>query len=176
MQLMDNFEWFCQPCQDARLSNNVPDNTGDSSDIEALWIQVKFPTNTTLFSVIYRSELESTNFFESFRGALEKAWLKTDSIFILGDFNCYFKKDIERIPFHVLDIFEDKDDVLWGWNLLFNDVCDAHAPYKDVKVRSVCSPWINSEIRLKMNKRFKLFKVATRTKRSGQMEGIQKIT
>lgn len=369
MQLMDNFEWFFQPCLDARLSNNVPDNTGDcvqhkddylerfaaslntshndlriahlnvcslrnkiedirllqkicrfdvlaigeshlnasipdnvlqipglkfircdrsqrkgggvimyyaehlsvthrrdlaASDIEALWIRVKFPTNTTLFSVIYRSELESTNFFESFRGALEKAWLKTDSIFILGDFNCCllnrdpdgiptlgktkklietfedfnmqniisqptritstteslidlivttkanmvrqcgvlplgisdhslvyatlklkskrpppkivrsrnfkrcdiqdFQKDIERIPFHVLDIFEDKDDVLWGWNLLFNDVCDVHAPYKDVKVRSVCSPWINSEIRLKMNKRFKLFKVATRTK------------
>ncbi|XP_022797595.1 uncharacterized protein LOC111335861 [Stylophora pistillata] len=33
-----------------------------------------------------------------------------------------FKKDIELIPFHLLDIFEDKDDVLWGWNLLFNDV------------------------------------------------------
>ena len=28
VQSMDNFEWFCQPCLDARLSNNVPD-TGD---------------------------------------------------------------------------------------------------------------------------------------------------
>ena len=57
-------------------------------DIEAIWIQVKFPTHTTLFSVVYRSELETPNFFENFHGVLEKAWLKTDSIFVLGDLNC----------------------------------------------------------------------------------------
>ena len=57
-------------------------------DIEAVWIQVKFPAHTTLFSVVYRSELETPNFFENFHGVLEKAWLKTDSIFVLGDLNC----------------------------------------------------------------------------------------
>ena len=233
--------------------------------IEALWIQVKFPTNSTLFSVVYRSELETTNFFENFRVVLEEAWSKTDSIFLLRDLNCCllktdsndnvltsykvkklmeifddfnlqdviteptritstteslidlivttktnmirksgvlplgisdhclvyatlrlkcktllrkiirsrnfkkcnfhdFKNDIERVPFHVLDIFEDKVDLLWGWNLLFNDVCNVHAPYKEVKVRSVSSPWINSEIKIKMNRHFKLFKEATNTK------------
>ena len=57
-------------------------------DIEAIWIQVKFPAHSTLFSVVYRSELESPNFFENFHGVLERAWLKTDSIFVLGDLNC----------------------------------------------------------------------------------------
>lgn len=42
---------------------------------------------------------------------------------------------------------------------MFNDVCDVYVFYKDVKVCSVCLLWINSEIRLKMNKWFKLFKV-----------------
>ena len=60
--------------------------------IDALWIQVKFPTNSTLFSVVYRSELETTNFFENFRVVLEKAWSKTDSIFLLRDLNCCLLK------------------------------------------------------------------------------------
>ena len=49
---------------------------------------MKFRVHTTLFSVVYRSELETPNFFENFHGVLEKAWLKTDSIFVLGDLNC----------------------------------------------------------------------------------------
>ena len=41
-------------------------------DIEALWIQVKFPTHTTLFSVVYRSELETPNFFDNYHAFLRK--------------------------------------------------------------------------------------------------------
>ena len=29
-----------------------------------------------------------------------------------------FKADIEKIPFHILDIFHHKDDTLWGWEQL----------------------------------------------------------
>ena len=58
-------------------------------DIEAIWIQVKFPAHSTLFSVVYRSELETPNFFENFQSILERAWLKPDSIFVLGDLNCF---------------------------------------------------------------------------------------
>ena len=58
-------------------------------DIEAIWIQVKFPAHSTLFSVVYRSELETLNFFENFQGILERVWLKSDSIFVLGDLNCF---------------------------------------------------------------------------------------
>ena len=236
-----------------------------AKEMEAIWIQVKFPTSTSLFSVVYRSELETPNFFENFKNVLEKAWLKTDNIFVLGDLNCCmleaqnntnsasistktkkllnifedfnmvnvitdptritctseslidlilttkdhlvrstgvvplgisdhslvyttlkltskrpppkiirvrnfknfnktdFMTDVERIPFHVLEVFDDKDDALWGWEQLFKDVCNTHAPYKDVKARSMSHPWINTTIRLKMNRRFKLFKKAIST-------------
>ena len=75
-----------------------------------------------------------------------------------------FKTDIERTPFHIAAVFEDNDDVLCAWNQLFKGVCDIHAPLKEIKVRSVSSPWINNSIRLKMNRRFKLFKRAVETK------------
>ena len=55
-----------------------------------------------------------------------------------------FKASIEQTPFYVSTIFEDNDDVLWAWELLFK-----HAPWRDVKVRSVSSPWMNNLIRLK---------------------------
>lgn len=48
--------------------------------------------------------------------------------------------------------------------ILFKGVCDNHAPYKDVKVRSQSAPWINNTIRLKINRRFKLFKKAVDSK------------
>ena len=38
-----------------------------------------------------------------------------------------FKADIEKIPFHILEIFHHKDDALWGWEQLFKDVCNARS-------------------------------------------------
>ena len=51
-------------------------------------MQIKFPTTSALLSVIYRSGQESPNFFEDMHGVLEKAWMKSDTIILLGDFNC----------------------------------------------------------------------------------------
>ena len=75
-----------------------------------------------------------------------------------------FQADISAAPFHVSHIFDVKDDVLWAWNTLFKDICDLHAPIKRVKIRSQSSPWINNDIRRKMNLRYKLFKYAVSTK------------
>ena len=75
-----------------------------------------------------------------------------------------FKADMEQTPFYIASVFDDMDDILWAWNQLFRGVCDSHAPLKEIKVRSVSSPWINNTIRLKMNRRFKLFKRAVETK------------
>jgi hypothetical protein len=75
-----------------------------------------------------------------------------------------FRADLERTPFHITTVFKDNDDVFWAWEKLFNDVCDSHAPYRDIKIRSISSPWINNEIKQKMNRRFKTFKKAIETK------------
>ena len=75
-----------------------------------------------------------------------------------------FRADITAAPFHVARVFKDKDDVLWAWNKLFKDICNLHAPTNRVKIRSQSSPWINNDIRRKMNLRYKLFKRAVSTK------------
>ena len=75
-----------------------------------------------------------------------------------------FRAEMECVPFHMADIFDEPDDSLWAWNKLFEDVADRHAPYKTIKVRSCSSPWMTSAIRLKINQRFKLFRKAIETK------------
>ena len=47
---------------------------------------------------------------------------------------------------------------------MFNEICDKHAPFKKIKIRSKSDPWITNEIRRKMNYRYKLFKTAVGTK------------
>ena len=64
-------------------------------NIEAEWLQVKFPSSSVLFSVIYRPPDASGEFFEQIGATLEKAWLKTSNRVLLGDFNCDFQGDSE---------------------------------------------------------------------------------
>lgn len=120
-------------------------------DLEAIWAQIKLPTANVLFSVIYRSELECPNFFESAYAILEKAWLKVDHIFWLGDFNCDVlnsfsnpRQDIKNKARKWLNLFEqfDMQNIIdestrvtskkkdtfttkpeqWAWSLMFNEI------------------------------------------------------
>ena len=75
-----------------------------------------------------------------------------------------FRHDLDTAPFQIASIFDDPDDHLWAWQCLFNDICDEHAPWKEVKGRSSSDPWITCDIRYKMNRRYKLFKAAASTK------------
>ena len=86
-----------------------------------------------------------------------------------------FKTDIERIPFHITTVLEDKDDSLWAREQLFRSVCDQHAPYRVVKAGSVPSTRINKQIKLKMNRRFKLFKTAIETKGADKWADYKKL-
>lgn len=58
-----------------------------------------------------------------------------------------FRRDIETAPFHMASVFDDPDDVSWAWLSLFVNICDEHAPWKEVKIRSRSAPWITNEIR-----------------------------
>ena len=59
-----------------------------NDNLEVAWIQVKFPSYKTLFGVVYRSERLSINFFDNLHFTLEKAWMKSNNIFLLGDLTC----------------------------------------------------------------------------------------
>ena len=237
--------------------------------LEGIWIHVKFPSTSALFSVMYRPP-DADHFFGLVNSPLGKAWLKSSNIFLMGDFNCdfstkgllsvntsklrsifemfntenviqeatrqtltssslidlivttrkdlvsatgvfplgisdhnliyatirlknkrpppkivktrdykrmdieSFRHDIESTPFHIAPIFNDPDDILWAWQYLFNDICDEHAAWKKVKIRSISAPWITSDIRLKMNRRYKLFKAAVSTKCPMQWSAYKK--
>ena len=87
-----------------------------NKNLEAIWVQVKFPTANVLFPVMYRSELECPNFFEDAYVTLEKAWMKTDHIILLGDFNSNLRNtfgetvsDVRSKTRKLLHLFEQFD-------------------------------------------------------------------
>ena len=57
-----------------------------------------------------------------------------------------FQSDIARAPFQVCEVFDDPTDVYYAWNLLFTELCNEHAPLKQIKVRSNSLPWVTKEI------------------------------
>ena len=71
-----------------------------------------------------------------------------------------FQSDIARAPFQVCEVFDDPTDVYYAWNLLFTELCNEHAPLKQIKVRSNSLPWIIKEIRITLNQRYKTLKRA----------------
>ena len=75
-----------------------------------------------------------------------------------------FRYDLATAPFYVASVFDNADDVQWACQNLFDNICNHHAPWKQVKIRSTSAPWISDEIRYKMNRQYKLFKKAVNTK------------
>ena len=63
-----------------------------------------------------------------------------------------FKQDLDQVPFHISEIFDDIDDKYWAHNLLLNSVIDRHAP---LKTRTVSKqvPYMNSALRKSINHR-----------------------
>ena len=65
-----------------------------------------------------------------------------------------FDNDIENVPFHVCNIFEDIDDIYWAQNNLFMSVINEHAPLKVKCINKPQVPYMNSELRKAMNNRY----------------------
>ena len=66
-------------------------------------------------------------------------------------------------PWSVIDCFEDVDDKLNAFNLLFNPLLDYHAPIKNVKLRSRPNPCVTDEICSLIRTREYWRKIARRT-------------
>ena len=50
-------------------------------------------------------------------------------------------------PFHVMNIFDDADDMAWYTSALLSDVVDSHAPIKSKFVKRQSVPYMNSKLR-----------------------------
>ena len=69
-----------------------------------------------------------------------------------------FHEDLSIVPWSILDIFDDPDDKVDEFNLLFSDVLHHHAPVKQIRVKKKPSPWISKTIRKEMDRRDRLFR------------------
>ena len=73
------------------------------------------------------------------------------------------RDDMANVPWWITTIFDDIDDTNWAWNNLYQNVINDHIKPRKVKVRSQSDPWMNSELRKMMNRRYKLLKRAQKT-------------
>ena len=62
-----------------------------------------------------------------------------------------FQNDLDNVPFHVCNIFDDIDDICWAQNELFTSVLNEHAPLKVKCINKPQVPYINSELRKAMH-------------------------
>ena len=64
-----------------------------------------------------------------------------------------FYDDVSKAPWSIIDVFDDVEDKLHVFNLLFSSILDQHAPIKTFKVRGKPNPCITDNIRALMKTR-----------------------
>ena len=52
-----------------------------------------------------------------------------------------YMHDLQRIPFHVPNVFEDINDVYWAHDKMFREVVDEHIPIKQNNKRKHSAPY-----------------------------------
>ena len=77
-----------------------------------------------------------------------------------------FVQDISDVPWTVIDGFDDIDDRLNAFHVLFNPILHKHAPIKRVKLRTRPSPFVTDEIKILMQTRDEWRRLAENTNNS----------
>ena len=72
-------------------------------------------------------------------------------------------QDLSRVPWQVLETFDDLDDVVEAWSGLFLEVLNQPAPVRKVRVQAKSLPWIDDELRMLMRQRNWLHKKAIKS-------------
>ena len=74
-----------------------------------------------------------------------------------------FLNDLEQMPWRDVSSHSDPNDMWQEWKNLFVSCMDKHAPLKSKRIRNKRSPWITSELLLRMRRRDVLKKKAIST-------------
>ena len=69
-----------------------------------------------------------------------------------------FDNEVARLPWSVLDVFDEVDDKLLVLNFLLNDVLSLNAPLKSIRTKKHPAPWITKSVRDEMDRRNKLLR------------------
>ena len=64
-----------------------------------------------------------------------------------------FRADVDNIPCHVANIFDDSDDIYWAHTQLFQSVLNEHAPVQTKWIKKDQVPYMNSELRKAIHQR-----------------------
>ena len=75
-----------------------------------------------------------------------------------------FKTTLENTPWWVSNVFEDIDDVANSWEVIYKGIVEEFIIERKAKIRTNSLPWITTEIRKLLNKRYRLLKKWQKTK------------
>lgn len=75
-----------------------------------------------------------------------------------------FLSETEKVPWSVMDMFDEVDDRLFVFNSLFLDIVDDHAPLRTITIRGRANPFVTEQIRELMKTRDFYQKLARKTK------------
>ena len=67
-------------------------------------------------------------------------------------------------PFHIIDIFDDVDDMLYAFEHLYTEILNEHAPLKQAVIRRNQVPYMTEEWRKEIRYRNKLWKKFTKNR------------
>ena len=70
--------------------------------------------------------------------------------------NDKYCEEVNNIPFHAFECFEDPDDIAWAYETALLDVIDTHAPIKQRTLKKDSAPFMNSKLRKVINRRNQL--------------------
>ena len=65
----------------------------------------------------------------------------------------YFIGDLTRMPWHVINQYNDPNECWRVWKSFFNEILNIHAPFRHKRVKGNSVPWITPEIKCMMRNR-----------------------
>ena len=72
-----------------------------------------------------------------------------------------FKLSLHQAPWNIAFVFDDIDDVVYAWEDTFNNILDAHCPWREKCVkRTTQPPWMTESVVKQLHIRDHLLKVA----------------
>lgn len=75
-----------------------------------------------------------------------------------------FIKELNQAPWDTAFIFDDINDMLDSWELIFNSILDANCPWREKRVkRATQTPWMTNSILKQLQLRDNYLKIARRS-------------
>ena len=82
-------------------------------------------------------------------------------------------RDMQFVPFHIIDLFDELDDKVYAFEQLFLGVINEHAPMKQTMIRGNQVPYMTEQWRKAIRHRHKLWKKIHVQSNGCKLRGIQ---